>query len=183
MLQKTSFSSSQVTSVFEPSMQALSFCGPHIEVIAPNEWSWKKQDTTFLKTNNEMGFFLLSSNIQAMYSNKVQQQHQNMLQKSCQILQDFQKVVNKHPQKGTIHLHRQCLLMKKRKKIRKANEELVYISLPHPEQSSSEPSLNLNLPLTKMPLDLRSRQLSYSVWCAPLKFSIIGWGSVSRTDS
>ena len=53
------------------------------------------------------------------------------------------------------------------------NEELVYIILPHPEQSSSEPSLNLNLPLTKMPLDLRSMQLSYSVWCAPLKFTML----------
>jgi hypothetical protein len=63
----------------------------------------------------------------------------------------------------------------KEREIRKVNEKIVYKSLPHPEQSSSEPSLNLNLPLTKMPLDLRSMQLSYSVWCAPpLKFSIIG---------
>ena len=120
-----------------------------------------------------MVFFLLSSNIQAMDSDKVQHQHQNMLQKSCQISQDFQKVVNKHSQKGTIHLHRQCLLIKRKFEIRKANKELVYISLPHPEQSSSEPSLNLNLPLTKMPLDLRSMQLSYSVWCVPLKFTML----------
>ena len=27
----------EVTSVFEPSMQALSFCGPHVEVATPNE--------------------------------------------------------------------------------------------------------------------------------------------------
>ena len=77
-----------------------------------------------------MEFFLLSSNIQVMNSDKVQHQHQNMLQKSCQISQDFQRVVNKHPQKGTIHFHRQCLLIKKREKLEKPMKNCLYILTP-----------------------------------------------------